>query len=139
MGYYSGLHASMQQGTRERIDHSYPSRKGSLEEYLEILEERLAELDAIRPRNRMDPMYDRYFSSEYYTDKYGPRENVQDLLSKIYHTKMMILEKTLHSWKAEADLKIIEKTGATREGQIVLAAVFIPALCSRIIQTRYRS
>ena len=127
MGYYSNLSVTLQQKNSDWIDHSCPL-EDTLETRLVTLQEQLLELDAIRPHNRMDPMYDRYFSSEYYTDEYGPTETVQDLLVKIQNVKLQLIERLLARWKHEADLRVIKETGATLDGQMTIVSVFVPSL-----------
>lgn len=127
MGYYSNLSVALQQKNADWMDHSCPI-EDTLETRLAILQEQLLELDSIRPHNRMDLMYDRYFSSEYYTDEYGPKETVQDLLAKIQNVKLQLIERLLIQWKHEAGLRVIEETGATPDGQMTIISVFVPSL-----------
>lgn len=126
MGYFSSLDASLSQRGTLYLDHSYPV-ENTLETQLEILQERLAELDAVRPHDRMDPLYDRYISgADYYTDEYGPTESVEDLYAKIYAVKMKLLEKYLARWRWENEINSIKKTGATKAGQLAMISVFLP-------------
>ena len=62
MGYFSEL--AIEDHWEER-EPSYPSRRETLQYFLEDLEAKLEELDEERPHDPMDPYYDRYFYSDY--------------------------------------------------------------------------
>ena len=76
MGYFSEL--AIEDHWEER-EPSYPSRRETLQYFLEDLEAKLDELDAERPHDPMDPYYDRYFYSDCIIHYY---ENILD--AKLY-------------------------------------------------------
>lgn len=77
MGYFSEL--AIEDHWEER-EPSYPSRRETLQYFLEDLEAKLEELDEERPHDPMDPYYDRYFYSDYIVHYYENPSTVQDIL-----------------------------------------------------------
>ena len=80
MGYFSELAIEDHWEDREP---SYPSRRETLQYFLEDLETNLDELDAERPHDPMDPYYDRYFYSDYIVHYYENPSTVQDIINCI--------------------------------------------------------
>lgn len=77
MGYFSEL--AIEDHWEER-EPSYPSRRETLQYFLEDLEAKLEELDEERPHDPIDPYYDRYFYSDYIVHYYENPSTVQDIL-----------------------------------------------------------
>lgn len=77
MGYFSEF--AIEDHWEER-EPSYPSRRETLQYFLEDLEAKLEELDEERPHDPMDPYYDRYFYSDYIVHYYENPSTVQDVL-----------------------------------------------------------
>ena len=77
MGYFSELAIEDPWEAREP---SYPSRRETLQYFLEDLEAKLDELDAERPHDPMDPYYDQYFYSDCIIHYYENPSTVQDVL-----------------------------------------------------------
>ena len=74
----------------EEREPSYPSRRETLQYFLEDLEAKLDELDAERPHDPMDPYYDRYFYSDCIIHYYENPNTVQDVLFCIREVKELI-------------------------------------------------
>lgn len=87
MGYFSEL--AIEDHWEER-EPSYPSRRETLQYFLEDLEAKLDELDAERPHDPMDPYYDRYFYSDCIIHYYENPNTVQDVLFCIREVKELI-------------------------------------------------
>ena len=63
MGYFSNLAITRRTSTSGREDRSYPSRRETLEYYLEDLTSALESLSGTRPHDPMDPAFDGIFYS----------------------------------------------------------------------------
>ena len=87
MGYFSEL--AIEDHWEER-EPSYPSRRETLQYFLEDLEAKLDELEEKRPHDPMDPYYDRYFYSDCIIHYYGNPSTVQDVLFCIREVKELI-------------------------------------------------
>ncbi len=87
MGYFSEF--AIEDYWEER-EPSYPSRRETLQYFLENLEAKLDELDAERPHDPMDPYYDRYFYSDCIIHYYENPNTVQDVLFCIREVKALI-------------------------------------------------
>lgn len=77
MGYFSEL--AIDQYIEER-EPGYPTRRDTLQYYLEDLEAKLEEIEEKRPHDPMDPFYDRYFYSNCIVHYYENPSTVQDIL-----------------------------------------------------------
>lgn len=87
MGYFSSREAHVHMEEREP---SYPTRRETLQYFLEDLEEALEELGQTRPRNMLDPLFDRSFYSDHIVHYYEQPGTVQDILFCIEEVKELI-------------------------------------------------
>lgn len=62
MGYFSRKAVAVRERAENLPDRSYPSKELSLQFLLDHLIGKLETLNETRPRDVLDPMYDRYFS-----------------------------------------------------------------------------
>lgn len=87
MGYFSSweIHVHM-----EEREPSYPTRRETLQYFLEDLEEKLEELDEKRPHDMLDPLFDRHFYSDHIVHYYENPSTVQDVLFCIEEVKDLI-------------------------------------------------
>jgi len=94
MGYYPNRAIEEQEAAAQMyVDRTYPSRRETLEYYLEDLNGMLERLDEMRPHDPMHPKYDKYFYSKgkyrYYEVLWG-NPTVEDILAAIAEVKDLI-------------------------------------------------
>jgi len=97
MGYYPNRAIEEQEAAAQMyVDRTYPSRRETLEYYLEDLTGMLERLDEMRPHDPMHPQYDKFFCStgryRYYEVMWAedPAPTVEDVLAAIAEVKDLI-------------------------------------------------
>ena len=71
---------------------SYPPYRETLQYFLEDLQAKLEELEEIRPKDRMDPEFDRYFYSDHIVHYNENPSAIQDVLRGIEEVTTLIAE-----------------------------------------------
>ena len=123
MGYFSNLAITRRTGTSGREDRSYPSRRETLEYYLEDLTSALESLSGTRPHDPMDPAFDEIFYSNgryrYNEVLWADHVTVQDILAAITEVKELI-------WQMDngVEERATESETEMLPGQIMLLNVF---------------
>ena len=123
MGYYSQA-ATTAEYTSRQPDFLHPQAGNSLRLRLSELQVQLEVLEAIRPHDRMHPLYDRFFYSDFACDEFP--DTVQGLLQAIAEVKDEIFQQDILGLEEQRLLASIRNTGADQNGQVVFAAVFLP-------------
>ena len=123
MGYFSNLAITRRTSTSGREDRSYPSRRETLEYYLEDLTSALESLSGTRPHDPMDPAFDGIFYSNgryrYNEVLWADHVTVQDILAAIAEVKDLIwrMDYGVEENTAESETEMLP-------GQIMLLNVF---------------
>ena len=118
MGYFSNLAITRRTSTSGREDRSYPSRRETLEYYLEDLS-----LSGARPHDPMDPAFDGIFYSNgryrYNEVLWADHVTVQDILTAVAEVKELIwrMDYGVEENTAESETEMLP-------GQIMLLNVF---------------
>ena len=105
MGYFSNAMIGL---SVLHDDPSYPSERETLRYFWEDLTENLEVLGEVRPRDPMDPEYDRYFYSDCIVHYYENPSTVQDILFglKEIETRLQALDREQEISVFEADALI---------------------------------
>lgn len=115
--------------TQMYVDRTYPSRRETLEYYLEDLTEMLERLDTIRPHDPMHPKYDKFFYSKgkyRYYEVLWRKPTVEDILAAIKEVRDLIWILDCEEMQQVAAEEIAEKEeDSVIPGQIDLIA-FLP-------------
>lgn len=128
MGYYSRKSVEIEEQRVCLPDHSYPSEENMLYFRLAELVDRLDELDAVRPRDPMHPLYDRYFYQDHLIHYYEEPHTVQGILRAIDEVKELIWQREKAEDEERRLIAAIRDTGADPNGQIVFVGMFLPFL-----------
>ena len=124
MSFYARLAMDMTEYTSRQPDYYLPKEHDLLALRLLELESCLRELEAVRPHDRMDPLYDRYFYADFATEDVP--YTVQDLLQAIAKVKEQIARRDMQWLERQHFLTAVRNTGADPSGQVVLTAIFLP-------------
>lgn len=126
MGYFSEKAIEIEERAARSYDWSYPSRIDRLQFQLEDLQDRLAELEEIRPHDPLDPLYDRYFYEDYIAHYNESPNTVQGLLRAIREVKELIRVEEEKQNNHSIFYLTALLTGADQDGQCVLLDAFAP-------------
>ena len=127
MGYFSQL-AIEQMEMHEcysPLDTEYVPRREWLEYHMSFLQEKLATIELVRPRDPLHPAYDRMFYAQSQVHYYENPQTVQDLLFAIAEVKECLWElecseaATRREQKRQAELASLEQA---LDGQILMVS-----------------
>lgn len=103
MGYFSSREIRVHMDEREP---SYPTRRETLQYFLEDLEGALEELGEKRPRDMRDPLFDRNFYSDHIVHYYENPKTVRDILFCIEEVESLIYAIDVEEGIIEAEEKV---------------------------------
>lgn len=126
MGYFSRMAVELAERAARWEDRSYPCCMDPLELYLDQLNDRLEELDMLRPCDPMAPLYDSYFYEGHLPGLYEIPDTVEGVLAAIHQVEGLIEAREQRIEDHHRLLSSIRDTGATPEGQYVFLWAFLP-------------
>ena len=128
MGYFSRETMAWSEQLRERSDWNNPTEEAVLRCQMEELMTQMEELDDMRPRDPLHPMYDRYFYEDHLSRSYEMPDTVQGLLRAIESLRAEIQKREKAIAKRNRFLASVRNTGADEDGQFVLISALMPLM-----------